>query len=88
LTNLLASCKNINKISGNPFGEERIMEKRKKINKIYRTNKDTISLNVEQFSTDLGLFPYAEKWEGEESHWWLPPSDPRKLRKKGSQVCK
>jgi hypothetical protein len=61
---------------------------RKKLVKVYRTNGDTISLNVEQFSAELGLFPYAGKWEGEESHWWLPSTEPRKLRKKGSQVCK
>ncbi len=64
------------------------MAKRKKVEKIYRTNKDTISLNVEQFSANIGLFPYAEKWEGDENHWWLSPSDSRRLRKKGSQICK
>jgi len=64
------------------------MAKKKTVDKTYRTNKDTISLNVEQSSAHLGLFPYAEKWEGEDDHWWLPPSDPRKLRKKGSQICK
>jgi hypothetical protein len=64
------------------------MAKAKKTEKIYKTNSDTISLNVEQFSAELGLFPYAKKWEGEESHWWLQSTDPRRLRKKGSQACK
>ena len=64
------------------------MQKSKKINKVYKTNKDTISLNVERFSAELGFFPYAEKWEGEESHWWLASTDPRRLRKKGSQISK
>ncbi len=34
------------------------MPKAKKLEKIYKTNNDTISINVEQFSTELGLFPY------------------------------
>ncbi len=64
------------------------MPKSKKINKIYKTNKDTISLNVEQFSAELGLFPYAEQWGGTQRHWWSPSTDPRRLRKKGSQISK
>ncbi len=64
------------------------MAKKKTIDKRYRTNKDTISLNVEQFSAQLGSFPYAEKWGGDEDHWWLPPIDSRNLRKRGSQICK
>ncbi|OGM09167.1 hypothetical protein A2Z67_04470 [Candidatus Woesebacteria bacterium RBG_13_36_22] len=39
------------------------MAKRKAVDKTYRTNKDTISLNAEQFSAHLGLFPYAENEE-------------------------
>jgi hypothetical protein len=61
---------------------------KKKVRKIFRTNEDTISLNVERFSAELGLFPYAEKWEGEEKYWWSPSTGNRKLLKRGSSVCK
>ncbi len=62
------------------------MAKVKRIEKVYKTNVDTVSLNVERFSSDLGLFPYGKKWGGEENHWWLPSTDSRRLRKKGSRV--
>jgi hypothetical protein len=64
------------------------MPKGKRLKKVYRTNTDTVSLNVEQFSAELGLFPYAEKWEGEESHWWEPSAAPRRPYKKGARICK
>jgi hypothetical protein len=64
------------------------MAKNKKNKKKYRTNETLISLNVERFSAELDPFPHAERWEGESTYWWTRPTDPRRLRKKGSQICK
>ena len=64
------------------------MVKGNKIKKVFKTNVDTVSLNVEQVTADSGLFPYAEGWDGKEDNWWQAAIDPRRLRKKGTQICK
>lgn len=56
---------------------KRWLERRRKKNKakkVYRTNVDTISLNVEQFGPRFELYGTNV--------------DPRTLRKKGSQICR
>jgi len=54
--------------------KRRQVSRNKKKEKVYSTNVDTISLNVEQFG------PGPAPWE--------EAVDPRLLRKKGSQICK
>lgn len=56
-------------------------KKKRENKKVYSTNRDTISLNVEQFSNGYAPFyPGPAPWE--------QPIDPRRLRKRGSQICK
>ena len=54
------------------------MGKKKPYVKKYRTNVDTISLNVEQFTQADPLFPYRTDPHSD---------DPRRLYKKGHQFC-
>jgi hypothetical protein len=54
------------------------MGKKKPDVKKYSTNVDTISLNIEQFTNEDPRFPY---------HSEPPPSDIRRLYKKGHQFC-
>jgi hypothetical protein len=42
----------------NKPGRKKQPKKAERINKKYRTNKDTISLNVEQFAGALGIWDY------------------------------
>jgi len=57
------------------------MKRKKKRQKreVYRTNVDTVSLNTEQFIGHAPFFPDSASWERS--------IDPRRLRKKGSQIC-
>ncbi len=54
------------------------MGKKRPYVKKYRTNRDTISINMEQVANEDPLFPY---------HSEAPPSDIRRLYKKGHQFC-
>jgi len=54
------------------------MGRKKPCVKKYSTNVDTISLNIEQFINEDPRFPY---------HSEPPPSDIRRLYKKGHQFC-
>ena len=56
-------------------------KKKRREKKVYRTNVDTVSLNIEQLGGGCAPFyPEPASWE--------KPIDPRRLRKKGSQICK
>lgn len=55
-------------------------KKKRQEKKVYRTNVDTISLNVEQFGGRAPFYPGCAFWE--------KPIDSRRLRKKGSQICR
>ncbi len=57
------------------------MGSKKKVEKEYRLNIDTISINLEESSSALGLFPYSAEVQGQEAL-----DDPRKLRRKGISI--
>lgn len=61
-------------------GDKNMRKKKRRDKKVYRTNIDTVSLNVEQFGAGRAPFcPGLASWE--------KSMDPRRLRKKGSQIC-
>jgi hypothetical protein len=69
------------KCKRNKAGKKKQPKKRERVDKKYRTNVDTISLNVEQFSDGVPFNPYYEPWMD-------VVINPRRYYKKGVEISR